>query len=247
MTSATAPPTVLVTGANRGIGLEFIRQYRDAGRRVIGTARRPGEAEELSRLADRVLALDVGDPDSLAAFDEALGDERIDLLVSNAGIFPREDGPRGDGSLSAFDGEAVLEAMRVNAVGPLRLLGRLAERLGDAARPGPAKVVHVSSQMGSIERAHAGPARGSFAYRASKAALDMLTVLAANELAERGVIVVALHPGWVRTRMGGEEAAIAPEESVASMRRVIDALDAGASRRAVAAACPATKPDAHAH
>lgn len=220
----TRPRTSLVSGANRGLGLEFIRQLLDRGDHAVAACRQPGRATALNALAGEhpgrlhLLPLDVADPRSRAALAAelplVLGDGgRIDLLVNNAGVL--HSGER----FGRLD-EAILEhSFRVNAMGPLLLTQALAPLLADGAR-----VANLSSRLGSI----ALVARfGTPSYNISKAALNMATALLAQALAGRGIVVAALSPGWVRTDMGGSEAETAPADAVAALLRRIDALEAG--------------------
>ena len=215
--------TALVTGANRGLGLEFVRQLLARGNHVLAACRRPGKASALNALAGdhpghlHVLPLDVADEASRNAFAHELAlvlddDARIDLLVNNAGVL--HSGERW-GQVRAAQLE---DSLRTNAVGPFLLTQVLAPRLADSA-----KVAFVSSVMGSIgeRREFRAPS-----YCASKATLDMLSVLAAHALAPRGIAVAVLHPGWVRTEMGGAGADVAPQDSVAGLLRQVDAADA---------------------
>ncbi len=219
----------LVTGANRGLGLEFARQLLGRGARVIATARQPGKAAELNALAGdhpgrlRVLPLDVADPKSIERLAEELPlldeDFRLDLLVNCAGVL--HSGERF-GSLKP----AVLEeSFRTNAMGPLLLTQALAPRLADGA-----KVANLSSILGSI----ASLARfGSPSYDISKVAQNMATALLAKALEPRGIVVLALHPGWAQTDMGGSNATVPVADSVAGLLRVIDAAtpaDSGSFR-----------------
>lgn len=210
----------LVTGANRGLGLEFVRQLLERGARVVATCRQPGRALELTRLAGAhpghltVLPLTLPEPRSIAGVAsevEAL-DLPLGLLVNNAGLTVSGErfGTLGLDALQATFG--------ANAAGPLLLAQALAPSLIDGAR-----VVNISSGLGSI----AGTT-GLYtpSYAISKAALNMATRLLANALAAQGATVVAMSPGWVRTDMGGTGAPQAAAESVADMLRTIDALTA---------------------
>ncbi len=203
--------TYLVTGANRGLGLEFARQLSARGDRVLGTAREPESATELKQCAERVLALDVTDPASVEALGEAMASESLDVLINNGGVFPHLH------KVEELDFDAMLDAYAVNSVGPMRLIKML---LGCVRRADGGKIVNISTQMASL----AGANGGSYAYRSSKAALNMLTRTLALELKDEGIPCLALHPGWVQTRMGGEQAPLQPEESIAGMLRVIDGL-----------------------
>jgi NAD(P)-dependent dehydrogenase (short-subunit alcohol dehydrogenase family) len=214
-----AKRTVLVTGANRGLGLEFAKQYRIAGWNVIGTARDPGAAKELKALGVRVEELDVAVPSSVEALAERLKDQPIDLLINNAGVSSVEAKSLKDVDLDEYE-----RVMRVNAIGPVRVTQALLPSL----RAGKGKqVVGISSQLGSIEGNTFG---GFYAYRESKAALVMFQRTLAADLKDEGFVCIAMSPGWVKTDMGGPDAPLTPEESIRGMRKVIDGLkpeDAG--------------------
>ncbi len=211
----------LVTGANRGLGLEFVRQLLARGDHAIATCRQPGKAAELNALAGEhpgrlhMLPLDVADPRSITAMQRELrlldGDgDRLDLLVNCAGVL--HSGERF-GSVSA---DHLEDSFRTNAMGPFLLAQTLAPQLADGAR-----VANLSSQLGSI----GGLARfGTPSYNISKAAQNMATVLLAAALRERRIIVVALHPGWAQTDMGGAKATVPAPQSVAGLLCIIDAL-----------------------
>ncbi len=214
---------VLVTGANRGLGLALVHVLLARGDRVVATCRHPGKATALNRLAGahpgrlHVLPLDVAEPKAQAELARelplVLGEgERLDLLINNAGVLH-------SGERFGRVGAANLEdSFRTNAMGPFLLTQALAPLLADGA-----KVANLSSVLGSI----AGTTRfGTPSYDISKAAQNMATVLLAHALRERGIVVLALHPGWVRTDMGGKEATVAPEHAAAGLLRVIG--DAGA-------------------
>jgi NAD(P)-dependent dehydrogenase (short-subunit alcohol dehydrogenase family) len=216
------PRIALVTGANRGLGLEFVRQLLARGDRVVAACRQPGKAATLNALAGdhpgrlHVLPLDVADEASRTAFVRELAlvldDARIGLLVNNAGVL--HSGERW-GQVRA----AVLEdSLRTNALGPFLLTQALAPRLADGG-----KVAFLSSIMGSIgsRREFRSPA-----YCTSKAALDMLAVQAAHALAPRAIAVAVLHPGWAQTDMGGSGADVAPRDAVAGLLRQADATAA---------------------
>ena len=219
----------LVTGANRGLGLEFVRQLLARGDRVIATCRHPGRATALNALAGehpgrlRVLPLDVADPRAIAEvarelllLDDDAGDH-IDLLVNGAGVL--HSGERF-GSVSAVNLD---DSFRTNAMGPFLLTQALAPRLADGAR-----VANITSQLGSI----ANTSRfGTPSYDISKAAQNMATALLAAALRERGIVVAALHPGWVQTDMGGAGATVTPADSVAGLLRVIGGLKLAGSGR----------------
>ncbi len=218
----------LVTGANRGLGLEFVRQLLARGDRVVATCRHPGKATALNTLAGEhpgrlhVLPLDVADPRAIAELQRELllladDGDRLDLLVNGAGVL--HSGERF-GSLGAANLE---DSFRTNAMGPFLLTQALAPRLADGAR-----VANITSQLGSI----ANTTRfGTPSYDISKAAQNMATALLAAALRERGILVVALHPGWVQTDMGGLGANVTPADSVAGLLRVIGGLKPADSGR----------------
>jgi NAD(P)-dependent dehydrogenase (short-subunit alcohol dehydrogenase family) len=209
-------PTVLITGANRGLGLEFARQYAGDGWRVIATARVPEKATALAALGSAVAVhrLDVTDLEGVAALGRALAEETIDVLIANAGI----SGPRGmrPEALGAAEVVAWERVFRVNTMAPLALAGAC---VAAVARSKERKMIAISSRLGSIAANNDG---GLYGYRSSKAALNALWRSFAIDHPE--VIAALLHPGWVRTDMGGGSAPLSPEESVAGMRRVIARL-----------------------
>ena len=208
-------PTVLITGANRGIGFEFARQYADDGWRVIATCRDPANAGELSALGGdiEVHGLDVTDHVRIQALANSLKRSAIDLLLSNAGI----SGPRPN-PFGGIDYQSWTEVLSVNAMSPLKLCECFVDHV---ARSDLKRVVAVTSKMGSIAENNSG---GSYIYRSSKTALNAVMKSLSVELASRRVIVAMLHPGWVKTDMGGPGALIEARTSVAGMRQVIAGL-----------------------
>lgn len=211
--------TWLVTGANRGIGLAFARTLSRRGEIVVGTARRPDRAGELRETGARVESLDVGDDASVGLLARSLEGEAIDVLVLNAAI--GEAGPGVD-HLVAAD---VLRTLNVNAVGAVRLTRALLTNL----RAGRTrKIVGLTSGLGSLQRNTDG---GWYAYRMAKAALNMFIRTLAEELGREQFTCVVICPGWVKTAMGGADAPLTPEESVAAMLEVIDALTPSDSGR----------------
>jgi NAD(P)-dependent dehydrogenase (short-subunit alcohol dehydrogenase family) len=204
--------TYLITGANRGIGLELARALRRRGGRVIGTAREPGQARELAELDVRLEQLDVSDSASTTALAHRLSGEPIDYLINNAGIYGRMD------SLGEIDIDRLPAVFNVNALGALRMTQALLPNL----RAGTRKcVVQMTSKMGSIEDNQSG---GSYAYRASKAALNAINKSLAVDLAPEGFVCVCLHPGWVRTAMGGAGAPLDSAASAAALVALIHRL-----------------------
>jgi len=204
--------TVLITGANRGLGLEFARQYAAAGWHVIGTARRPDVASDLKALDVRVMQLDVTDQESVDRLARDLGDQPIDLLINNAGIFPMA------ATLPEIDFDNITRTLAVNTIGPMRVTRALLPNL----RRGEAKkIVNITSNLGSIANNTSGRFYG---YRESKAALNMFTRSLAGELRDEGFICIVMNPGWVQTDMGGPQAPLRATESIKGMRSVIDRL-----------------------
>lgn len=204
--------TVLITGANRGLGLEFARQYSSAGWQVIGTARKPDAAEELRGVEVRVVQLDVTDQESVEQLAHELGSQSIDLLINNAGILPMAN------TIEDIDFDDVNRTLAVNTVGPIRVTRAL---LPNLRRGELRKVINITSSLGSIAENTSGRFYG---YRESKAALNMFTRSLAAELRPEGFTCIALHPGWVQTDMGGPNAPIQAPESVRGMRELIDGL-----------------------
>ena len=204
--------TYLITGANRGIGLERARQLRARGERVIATARQPGAALSLQATGARIEPLDVADPASVADFAARLDGAPVDVLINNAGIGV------GGVSFERLDVETMAAFFQVNTMGPLRVTQALLPNLlaGQAKR-----IVSITSQLGSIDDNGSG---GAYAYRASKAALNMVNKSLSIDLASRGLVCVVLHPGWVQTDMGGAAAPTKVEESALGLLRVIDDL-----------------------
>ena len=206
----------IVTGANRGLGLEFVTQLAARGDHVTATARNPDAATDLQALAKihqgqvTIARLDMADPKSIAAFASSLGPGPLDVLIHNAGIYP-DAGPLGE-----LDYTRVLQGFEVNTLGPLRLSEALLGRLVTSAKP---VIMSVTSQMGSIEDNGSG---GSYAYRMSKAALNMGMRSMAKDLVKKNVTVFVIHPGWVQTDMGGPNAKIDVQTSIKGMLSVLD-------------------------
>ena len=210
--------TILITGASRGIGLEFVRQYAKEGANVIACCRSPDRATELNAIVTqsdgkvRVLPLDVSSKDSIVALAKALDGEPIDILINNAGI----SGPRKQ-SADEIDPEGWLDTFRVNTVAPVLVAQALRENI---KRGRAKKIVAITSMMGSTED-HGG---GMYAYRSSKAALNNAMRGLSREWSKDRIVIGIFHPGWVRTDMGGNNAAVAVEDSVKGLRQRIAAL-----------------------
>jgi len=204
--------SVLVTGANRGLGLEFVKQLQAQGYKVIGTARKPQEAAALKASGVRVEQLDVTSPSSVKALATSLKGVPIDILINNAGI-----ASRADSSMATLDFDAMERAFQVNSLGPLRVTQALLPNL----RAGEDKtIVNVTSRLGSIELSTGG----LYSYRTSKTALNQINKLISLELASQGFTSIVIHPGWVKTDMGGADAPLDIPESISGMLAVIDSL-----------------------
>ncbi|SFP80870.1 NAD(P)-dependent dehydrogenase, short-chain alcohol dehydrogenase family [Nitrosomonas cryotolerans] len=212
--------TVLITGANRGIGLEFVRQYAVDGWRVLACSRHPAASDALNNLAVQyadliaVYALDVEKPEQIENLSQMLSNEVIDLLINNAGIYPSER----VNDFGRTDYEAWVRAFQVNTMAPLKIAESL---IMQVARSNLKMIVTLTSKMGSIADNHRG---GSYVYRSSKAAVNIVMKSMAIDLKPTGITAVLLHPGWVRTDMGGPNGLISVEQSVTGMRDVISHL-----------------------
>ena len=213
--------TVLVTGANRGLGLEFVRQYAGDGWKVWAACRSPKSAKELKALQAQhadgisILALDVTDSDSIRSAAAQLRGEPIDLLLNNAGV-----GSPPAQKIGSLDYAAWARVIDANVLGPARVVEAF---VGHVAKGGGKRIVTLTSRMGSIEDNTSG---GSYAYRSSKAGVNAVMKSFSIDLAPRGITCVVVHPGWVRTDMGGAGGKLAPAESVKALRALIDSLKA---------------------
>ena len=202
-------PTILITGAGRGLGLELARQYAADGWKVIGTERK----------ADARYRMDVQDISSIRKFSKSLKGEPIDVLFCNAGII----GTRGS-ALGSFDYEAWEEIFRVNVLGAAATVESLVDNVAASERK---IIAMMSSRLGSVTETSGA----TLPYGTSKAALNLLAKGLAMALEPRGITVVAFTPGWVRTDMGGSSAPLGPEESIAGIRKVIAGLKPSDSGR----------------
>jgi NAD(P)-dependent dehydrogenase (short-subunit alcohol dehydrogenase family) len=216
--------SILITGANRGLGLEFARQYTRAHWRVFACCRRPDAAADLKAIADptegktSLHALDVTDHGQIAALAKELADQPIDLLLNNAGVYePLKT------QLGKIDYGAWANVLAVNVLAPTRIVECFVDNV---ARSNRKQIACLSSQMGSIADNKSG---AHYPYRSSKAALNMVVKSLSIDLRDRDVTVVALDPGWVRTDMGGPNAELAPADSIRGMIRVLEGLSIGDS------------------
>ncbi|OAN46633.1 short-chain dehydrogenase [Paramagnetospirillum marisnigri] len=210
-------PTILILGASRGLGLEFVRQYAADGWRVLATVRDPAKGRAPSEAGAEIYVCDVGDAASVRRLVSALAGVKLDVVLHNAGIYGEHQ------EFGSVDPERFLEVVRINALAPLKLAEALVDNLD-----GRKIFAAVSSLMGSVAENSSG---GSYAYRAAKAALNMVIKGLAIDLKDRGVTTVALSPGWVKTDMGGPSAPLSPAEAIAGMKAVLDGLkpaDSGA-------------------
>ncbi len=203
-------PTLLVSGANRGIGREIVRQYQAAGWSVIAACRDPSRAD----LSCETVSLDVGDSGALDGLVRTLDGRPIDLLWNNAGIYP-DRGRNDEGPQQT----TWAETLRINTIAPILVARALADSVAASKWR---LMAFTTSRMGSIASNVSG---GAYAYRSSKAALNAAAKSLALELAPRRVTVILLHPGWVRTQMGTDAADIGVEESVAGMKGVLDRVE----------------------
>ena len=209
MAPENAPSTVLITGATRGLGRALALQYATAGWRVIACGRRAPTSE--NGIVPETL--DVADPASITDLARRFDGVPIDVLINNAGI-------RGDtGGLQTLEAGDFLDVMRINTLGPLLVTRALLPNLISGKRK---IVANISSRAGSMAEGTLDDDDGDYAYRCSKAALNMATVKLAQDLRADGVAVLSLHPGWVKTDMGGEEAVIQVADSAAGLRGIID-------------------------
>lgn len=215
---------VLITGANRGIGLALVVRYLDAGCHVIATCRDPAKADALQALAEQhsaieILPLETTDDNQIDSLAETLAGRKLDILINNAGVM---GGKRQ--SAKDMDYAAWLDAFAVNTLAPFRLSVAMLDNLSMSERP---RLITVSSQMGALARQSAG----AIIYRSSKAALNKAMQGLALELQTQGVVVCPVHPGWVQTDMGGQQADLTPAQSADGLFKLIDQLDMSKSGR----------------
>ena len=207
---------VLITGANRGLGLEFTKQYAADGWNVLACCRHPQSALDLQALAKvnaniSIQALDVADFAQIDALALQLKDESIDVLINNAGVYPASS--FGDTNYQAW-----AEGFKVNSMAPLKMAEAFVQHI---TRGQLKKIATLSSKMGSLDDNTSGE---SYSYRSSKTAVNMVMKSLSIDLKPYGISVVTLHPGWVQTDMGGSNALISAHTSVSGLREVIESL-----------------------
>ena len=218
---------ILITGANRGLGLEFTRQLLERGDRVFAARRNALETHDLEKLQAEyaeqlsVLELDVRDEDQINEIVATVSEhsDRLDLLINNAGVYPRGE------RFGNLNGATMLDTLHTNSVAPMLVAQAFADLLSKGDEP---KVVNISSGMGSIARTGGG---GNYSYRASKAGLNMFSKVLAGDMRSKGITVIVIHPGWVQTDMGGSGASLSPEKSISSMLKVINEIGLADSGR----------------
>ncbi|MES2013607.1 MAG: SDR family oxidoreductase [Pseudomonadota bacterium] len=220
----TATYQVLITGANRGIGLEFTKQYAQDGWRVLACCRNPQQATALQALATvhaniQLFSLDVADFAQIDALALQLKDQKIDVLINNAGVYPDS---------SSGDADAWLEAFKINSIAPFKIASAFTPHIANSQLK---KLATLSSKMGSMDDNTSG---GSYVYRSSKAAVNMVMKSLSIDLKPLGIAVVTLHPGWVLTDMGGTNALIDTQTSVSGLRQVIQNLSLSNTGRFIA-------------
>ena len=207
--------TILITGANRGIGLALTKQFIASGNQVIATTRNPESSAELTELATSplltVYQLDVTDAESVTQLSDELRERPIDVLINNAGIMEDHQ------SINDMDYAAWARAFEVHTIAPFRLVTTFKNNLKQAKNP---RVITISSQMGSLNR----KSMGSYAYRSSKAAVNKVMQVLSMEFESDGIVVCPVHPGWVRTDMGGDQADLSVEESSAGLFKLINSM-----------------------
>ena len=215
--SNTPIQTVLITGSNRGIGLEYVRQYAQEGWQVIACCRHLAQAEALQSLAKqysqiKLFELDVADFDQIDSLANKISSQPLQLVINNAGVYP----PSG---FKSTDYEAWMQAFKINTMSSLKLAEAFVPHM---VRAGHAKFVAMTSKMGSIADNTSG---SEYSYRSTKTALNMVIKSLSHDMERYGVVVAALHPGWVRTDMGGPNGLIDATTSVSGLRHVISQLD----------------------
>ena len=204
--------TIMITGASRGLGLEFARQFYSKECRVIATCRNPKNANELNAIGDiDIHSLDVTDDKSVANLADKLRGENIDILINNAGVIGQRDG------FGRLNYDIWAETMDTNVFGPMRVAEAFRDNVMNSEKK---QMIFITSRMGSITEA----VPNAYVYRSSKAALNMAVKCLSAELGEQGLIAVLFHPGHVQTDMGGQAAPVTPQKSIEGMKNQIVAL-----------------------
>jgi NAD(P)-dependent dehydrogenase (short-subunit alcohol dehydrogenase family) len=214
-------PTVLITGANRGLGLEFAKQYAGDGWETIATTRDAGRSEDLKKLASQrpeiaIYELDIANDESVEDLGDELDGKPIDILLHNSGIYPREGQKAGE-----IDYDGWRAAMETNLFGTMRLTETLLENVVASERKQIAAISTSMASLRGVQGGSVGMAGTSYQYRSSKTALNMALSILAKELEPRGISVVMIDPGWVKTDMGGPRAQLTPEQSISGIRKVL--------------------------
>ena len=212
-------PTLLITGANRGIGLELCKQYLDKNWEVHACCRNPKNAKELNTLADKnktltIHELEVTDEAQMDALKKALKNKPVDILINNAGVHAL-----GASQFGKTDDKAWEEAVAVNLIAPMKMMEHFVENVSISDKK---IIASMSSKMGSMDDNGSG---GAYAYRATKAALNAIMVSAAHDLRHLDITALILHPGWVRTDMGGPHGEISVEQSAQMLRKILSECD----------------------
>ena len=204
--------TIMITGASRGLGLEFARQFYNEECKVIATCRNPKNANELNAIGDiDIHSLDVTDDKSVANLADKLRGENIDILINNAGVIGQRDG------FGRLDYDIWAETMDTNVFGPMRVAEAFRDNVMNSEKK---QMIFITSRMGSITEA----VPNAYVYRSSKAALNMAVKCLSVELEQQGLIAVLFHPGHVQTDMGGQAAPVTPQKSIEGMKNQIVAL-----------------------
>jgi NAD(P)-dependent dehydrogenase (short-subunit alcohol dehydrogenase family) len=216
--------TVLITGTNRGIGLHLTNIFAENGWQVFACCRKPKKAEKLNEIAKKfnnieIYQLDVSDFDNIEALGKSLKDKKIDILLSNAGVYGNSKGQ----FFGNIDYKSFKETLKINTLAPLKLSEVFIKQVQSSEK----KVIAImTSMMGSITLNTDGK---EFIYRVTKCAANMVVKCLANELKEKEISALAIHPGWVRTDMGGENAPVTPEESAKGIFNVLMNVDINSS------------------
>jgi NAD(P)-dependent dehydrogenase (short-subunit alcohol dehydrogenase family) len=208
-------PTLFITGANRGIGLALTQQYLEADWQVVATCRNPDNADELNQLAAdfdslSIKPLEVTQASAIDSLVTSLDGRPVDILINNAGVYGQSNSYFGNTNTEQW-----LDALNTNTIAPIKIMEALVDNIAASEKR---IIASMSSKMGSMDDNGSG---GSYVYRSTKAALNAVMVSAAHDLKPRGITTVILHPGWVRTDMGGPNGEISTAESAAHLRNIL--------------------------